>query len=58
MVFKLVLALVILLPLYAASGLPMNNSTYVYVGLGCWLIALFIVAFVVGYDHVSEGGTS
>lgn len=51
MVFKLVLVLVVLLPLYAASGLPMNNPTYVYVGLGCWFIAVLIVAFVVGYGH-------
>jgi len=50
MTFKLILALVILLPLYAASGLPMNNPTYVYVGLGCWLIAVLIVD-VVGYGH-------
>ena len=58
MVFKMILALVILLPLYAASGLPMNNTTYVYVGLGCWLIAVLVIAFVVGYKHGSEGGTS
>lgn len=54
MVFKLVLALVILLPLYAVSGLPMNNPTYVYVGLGCWLIAVLVVAFVVGYKHGND----
>ena len=51
MVFKLVLVLVFLLPLYAASGLPMNNTTYVYVGLGCWLIAVLIIAFIVGDGH-------
>lgn len=54
MVFKLVLILVVLLPLYAASGLPMNNPTYVYVGLGCWLIAVLIIAFVVGYKQSNE----
>lgn len=51
MVFKLVLVLVVLLPLYAVSGLPMNNPTYVYVGLGCWVVAVLIVAYVVGYGH-------
>jgi hypothetical protein len=51
MVFKLVLVLVILLPLYAVSGMPMNNTTYVYVGLGCWVVAVLIVAYVVGYGH-------
>ena len=51
MVFKLVLVLVVLLPLYAASGLPMNNPTYVYVGLGCWFIAVLVVAFIVVYGH-------
>lgn len=51
MVFKLVLVLVVLLPLYAASGLPMSNTTYVHVGLGCWVIAVLILAYVVGYGH-------
>lgn len=51
MMFKLVLVLVVLLPLYAASGLPMSNTTYVYVGLGCWLIAVLIVAYIVVYGH-------